>query len=386
MPVTKELFKAHVSKIENQADYQKPIAFALGIRRSKEGKTLDVFYPHINYNAAFGTAALVLEATGYKSNANGFSVVSKVQLAQVFDNFKAFHDEMDSHPNIVVVKNLLDAPAVNHAYYKVDVVAYFFFENESAVASAEEGYFKLQCLSQLLEKPHHIKLDGVFGKLNNIAWSNHGPILPEHLSAEKLRHLFLGQELVVSHVDKFPYMVNYTIQDGVRVAAASQVRLGAHLAAGTTIMPAGYVNFNAGTLGTAMVEGRISGGVVVGNNTDIGGGASIMGTLSGGNKNVISIGEKCLLGANSGTGISLGFGCTIEAGLYITASAKVHLYNGNNEPVNIDNVVVKEGENVVKAMALNGKDKLLFLRNSETGTVICKPNPKTIELNATLHA
>jgi 2,3,4,5-tetrahydropyridine-2-carboxylate N-succinyltransferase len=386
MPVTKELFKAHVSKIENQADYQKPIAFALGIRRSKEGKTLDVFYPHINYNAAFGTAALVLEATGYKSNANGFSVVSKVQLAQVFDNFKAFHDEMDSHPNIVVVKNLLDAPAVNHAYYKVDVVAYFFFENESAVASAEEGYFKLQCLSQLLVKPHHIKLDGVFGKLNNIAWSNHGPILPEHLSAEKLRHLFLGQELVVSHVDKFPYMVNYTIQDGVRVAAASQVRLGAHLAAGTTIMPAGYVNFNAGTLGTAMVEGRISGGVVVGNNTDIGGGASIMGTLSGGNKNVISIGEKCLLGANSGTGISLGFGCTIEAGLYITASAKVHLYNGNNEPVNIDNIVVKEGENVVKAMALNGKDKLLFLRNSETGTVICKPNPKTIELNATLHA
>lgn len=386
MPVTKELFKAHVSKIENQADYQKPIAFALGIRRSKEGKTLDVFYPHINYNSAFGTAALLVEATGYKSNANGFSAVNKEQLAQVFDNFKAFHDEIDSHPNIVVVKNLLDAPAVNHAYYKVDVVAYFFFENESAVASAEEGYFKLQCLSQLLVKPHHIKLDGVFGKLNNIAWSNHGPILPEHLSAEKLRHLFLGQELVVSHVDKFPYMVNYTIQDGVRVAAASQVRLGAHLASGTTIMPAGYVNFNAGTLGTAMVEGRISGGVVVGNNTDIGGGASIMGTLSGGNKNVISIGEKCLLGANSGTGISLGFGCTIEAGLYITASAKVHLYNGNNIPVNIDNVVVKEGENVVKAMALNGKDKLLFLRNSETGMVICKPNPKTIELNATLHA
>lgn len=386
MPVTKELFKAHVSKIENQADYQKPIAFALGIRRSKEGKTLDVFYPHINYNSAFGTAALLVEATGYKSNANGFSAVNKEQLAQVFDNFKAFHDEIDIHPNIVVVKNLLDAPAVNHAYYKVDVVAYFFFENESAVASAEEGYFKLQCLSQLLVKPHHIKLDGVFGKLNNIAWSNHGPILPEHLSAEKLRHLFLGQELVVSHVDKFPYMVNYTIQDGVRVAAASQVRLGAHLASGTTIMPAGYVNFNAGTLGTAMVEGRISGGVVVGNNTDIGGGASIMGTLSGGNKNVISIGEKCLLGANSGTGISLGFGCTIEAGLYITASAKVHLYNGNNVPVNIDNVVVKEGENVVKAMALNGKDKLLFLRNSETGTVICKPNPKTIELNATLHA
>lgn len=386
MPVTKELFKAHVSKIENQADYQKPIAFALGIRRSKEGKTLDVFYPHINYNSAFGTAALLVEATGYKSNANGFSAVNKEQLAQVFDNFKAFHDEIDSHPNIVVVKNLLDAPAVNHAYYKVDVVAYFFFENESAVASAEEGYFKLQCLSQLLVQPHHIKLDGVFGKLNNIAWSNHGPILPEHLSAEKLRHLFLGQELVVSHVDKFPYMVNYTIQDGVRVAAASQVRLGAHLASGTTIMPAGYVNFNAGTLGTAMVEGRISGGVVVGNNTDIGGGASIMGTLSGGNKNVISIGEKCLLGANSGTGISLGFGCTIEAGLYITASAKVHLYNGNNIPVNIDNVVVKEGENVVKAMALNGKDKLLFLRNSETGMVICKPNPKTIELNATLHA
>ncbi|MEY3416606.1 MAG: 2,3,4,5-tetrahydropyridine-2,6-dicarboxylate N-succinyltransferase [Bacteroidota bacterium] len=385
MPTTKELFKAHVAQIENKENYQKPIAFALGIRRTKGDKTLDVFYPHINFNTAFGTAALLLETTQYSANTNGFVSVSKAQLAQVFDQFKAFHDEMELHPNIGLVKNLLDAPAVNHAYYQLDIIAYFFFENESAVASTEEGYFKLQCLSQLHVKPHQIKLDGVFGKLNNIAWTNYGPILTAHLSAEKMRHLFLGQELVVSHVDKFPYMVNYTIQDGVRVAAGSQVRLGAHLASGTTVMPAGYVNFNAGTLGTAMVEGRISGGVVVGDNTDIGGGASIMGTLSGGNKNVISLGEKCLMGANAGTGISLGFGCTIEAGLYITASAKIHLYDGNNKPVNLEGKPVAEGENVVKAMALNGKDKLLFIRNSETGTVICKPNPKTIELNASLH-
>lgn len=385
MPATKELFKEYVTKIESKEGYQKPLAFALGVRRTKGEKTLDVFFPHINYNTAFGTAALLLEATNYNSNTNGFSVVDKNQLAQVFDNFKAFHEEIDIHPNIVVIKNLLDAPTANHSYYKVDVIAYFFFENESAVASAEEGYFKLQCLSQLHVKPHQIKLDGVFGKLNNIAWSNQGPILPEHLSAEKLRYLFEAKELVVSHVDKFPYMVNYTIQEGVRVASAAQVRLGAHLASGTTIMPAGYVNFNAGTLGTAMVEGRISGGVVVGNNTDIGGGASIMGTLSGGNKNVISLGEKCLMGANSGTGISLGFGCTIEAGLYVTAASKVHLYSADNKPVDINNNLVSEGENVVKAMDLNGKDKLLFLRDSISGKVIAKPNPKTVELNASLH-
>jgi 2,3,4,5-tetrahydropyridine-2-carboxylate N-succinyltransferase len=385
MPVTKELFKEYVSRVESKEGYQKPLAFALGVRRTKGDKTLDVFYPTINYNTAFGTAALLLEATNYTSNQNGFSVVNKAQLAEVFDNFKAFHDEIDVHPNIVVVKQLLDAAAVNHPYYQVDVIVYFLFENESGVASAEEGYFKLQCLSQLLVKPHQIKLDGVFGKLNNIAWSNHGPILPEHLSAEKLRYLFLGQELVVSHVDKFPYMVNYTIKEGVRVASAAQVRLGAHLASGTTVMPAGYVNFNAGTLGTAMVEGRISGGVVVGDNTDIGGGASIMGTLSGGNKNVISLGEKCLLGANSGTGISLGFGCTIEAGLYVTAAAKVHLYNSDNQPVDINHNLVPEGSNIVKAMELNGKDKLLFLRDSISGKIIAKPNPKTVELNASLH-
>ena len=386
MPATIELFKEYVANIESKEGYQKPLAFALGVRRKKDDKTLDVYFPHINYNTAFGTAALLLEATNYASNKNGFATVDKAALQQVFDNFKAFHGEIEKHPNIVVVKNLLDAPAVNHAYYQVDVVAYFLFDNDAAVETAEEGYFKLQTLSQLHVKPHQIKLDGVFGKLNNIAWSNQGPILVEHLSAEKLRYLFAGQELVVSHVDKFPYMVNYHIAEGVRVASASQVRLGAHLSPGTTVMPAGYVNFNAGTLGNAMVEGRVSGGVVVGNNTDIGGGASIMGTLSGGNKNVISLGEKCLMGANSGTGISLGFGCTIEAGLYVTASGKVHLYNGENQPVDINNNVVEEGKNIVKGMELNGKDKLLFLRDSISGQVICKPNPKTIELNATLHA
>ena len=151
-------------------------------------------------------------------------------------------------------------------------------------------------------------------------------------------------------------------------------------------MPAGYVNFNAGTLGNAMIEGRVSGGVVVGKNSDIGGGASIMGTLSGGNKNVISIGEKCLLGANAGTGISLGDGCTVAAGAYITAAAKVSLYNGDKQPVDIDGNVVEEGSNVVKGMELNGRSYMLYLQDSNSGKLIARPNTKLIELNESLHA
>ena len=254
-----------------------------------------------------------------------------------------------------------------------------------AVENAVEGYFKLQCLSQLHVKPHGLSLEGVFGKLNNVAWTNQGPILPEDLSEERIKATFKGETLNVTHVDKFPYMVDYHVPNGVRIASASQVRLGAHAAEGTTVMPAGYINCNAGTLGNAMIEGRVSAGVVVGHDSDLGGGVSIMGTLSGGNKNVISIGDKCLLGANSGTGISLGFGCTIAAGVYVTAAAKVWLYDEEKNPIDIHGNSVSEGENIVKGAELNGKDKLLFLLDSTNGHLTCRPNPKTIELNASLH-
>lgn len=383
---TIEAFKAYVAEVEAREGYTKPLAFGLGIRRSKGDKVLDVNFPAINWNTAFGTAALLQDVTGFKGNENGFVTVSKAQLQQAFDNFAAFHGEVEKHPNIVLIQQLLENIATPNTYQTIDVVAYFLFDKDLAVADAVEGYFKLQCLSQLHVQPHGLSLDGVFGKLNNIAWTNFGPILPEDLTAERIKATFKGENIIVSHVDKFPYMVNYFVPNGVRIASGSQVRLGAHCAVGTTVMPAGYINFNAGTKGNAMVEGRVSGGVVVGNNSDIGGGASIMGTLSGGNKNVISIGDECLLGANAGTGISLGFGCTIAAGVYVTAAAKVWLYNQEKQPIDINGNVVAEGQNIVKGAELNGKDKLLFMLDSTNGHLTCRPNPKTIELNAALHA
>jgi len=382
---TIENFKEYVQNITSKAGYAKPLAFGLGIRKSKGEKTLDVNYPAINWDAAFGTAALLQDITGFSSDKNGFVTVSKEQLQKAYDNFAAFHSEIEKHPNIVLIKQLLDNYNQPEGYQTVDVVAYFLFNKDTAVENAVEAYFKLQCLSQLHVIPHGISLEGVFGKLNNIAWTNQGPILPEDLSAERIKATFKGASLNVTHVDKFPYMVDYNVPNGVRIASASQVRLGAHVAQGTTVMPAGYINFNAGTLGNAMIEGRVSGGVVVGHDSDLGGGVSIMGTLSGGNKNVISIGDKCLLGANSGTGISLGFGCTIAAGVYVTAAAKIWMYNVEKQPIDINGNVVEEGNNIVKGAELNGKEKLLFLLDSTNGHLVCRPNMKTIELNESLH-
>lgn len=250
-------FKEYVQNITSQTSYAKPLAFGLGIRRAKGTKTLDVNYPLINWDTAFGTAALLQDVTGYTSNSNGFTSVSKEQLETAYANFAAFHNEVEKHPNIVVIKQLLDNYNQPQAYQEIDVVAFFLFDKDVAVENAVEGYFKLQCLSQLHVKPHGLSLEGVFGKLNNIAWTNQGPILPEDLSEERIKATFKGKTLNVTHVDKFPYMVDYHVPNGVRIASASQVRLGAHAAEGTTVMPAGYINFNAGTLGNAMIEGRV---------------------------------------------------------------------------------------------------------------------------------
>ncbi|MEY3769202.1 MAG: hypothetical protein RL390_66, partial [Actinomycetota bacterium] len=226
-------------------------------------------------------------------------------------------------------------------------------DTEVAPADAKDAYLRLHLLSHRLIRPHGLSLDGIFGLLANVVWTNHGPCEVEgfELVRAKLRAKY-GQVTVYS-IDKFPRMVDYVIPSGVRIADADRVRLGAYLASGTTVMHEGFVNFNAGTLGTSMVEGRISAGVVVGDGSDIGGGASIMGTLSGGGKQVISIGEKSLLGANSGLGISLGNNCVVEAGTYITAAAKVTLPDGQ----------------IVKAAKLSGGDNLLFRRNSQSGAL-----------------
>ena len=221
-----------------------------------------------------------------------------------------------------------------------------------APTSTADVYLRLHLLSHRLVKPHGQSLEGIFGLLPNVIWTSFGPCLNENFELTRAALLRRGH-VTVFGVDKFPRMVDYVIPTGVRIADADRVRLGAHLASGTTVMHEGFVNFNAGTLGASMVEGRISAGVVVGDGSDIGGGASIMGTLSGGGKEVISIGEKTLLGANAGLGISLGNNCVVEAGLYLTAASKVELPDGE----------------VIKARELSGANNLLFRRNSRTGAI-----------------
>jgi len=240
-----------------------------------------------------------------------------------------------------------------------------------APKDARDAYLRLHLLSHRFVKPHGASLDGIFGLLANVVWTSAGPCAVEGFEITRARLKAHYGHITVISVDKFPRMVDYVVPSGVRIADADRVRLGAHLAAGTTVMHEGFVNFNAGTLGTSMVEGRISAGVVVADGTDVGGGASIMGTLSGGGKEVISIGEKCLLGANSGLGISLGDNCVIEAGTYITAAAKVKLPDGE----------------VVKAGTLSGASNLLFRRNSlDGGLEVVMRTGTWGGLNSVLHA
>ena len=239
----------------------------------------------------------------------------------------------------------------------------------AAPADAHDAYLRLHLLSARRIRPHGCNLEGIFGLLANVVWTSHGPCPVEDFETARLRLRTRGP-VAVYGVDKFPRMVDYVIPGGVRIADADRVRLGAHLAAGTTVMHEGFVNFNAGTLGASMVEGRISAGVVVGAGSDVGGGASIMGTLSGGGTETITVGDRCLIGANAGIGISLGDDCVVEAGLYVTAGTKVALPDGL----------------VVKARELSGRPGLLFRRNSQTGAVQAVERASAaVALNAVLH-
>ena len=242
---------------------------------------------------------------------------------------------------------------------------------DKAPTSVSDAYLRLHLLSHRLVKPHGLNLEGIFGILNNVVWTSYGPCAVEGFEITRAKLKAAYGNVNVFGIDKFPRMVDYVIPSGVRIADADRVRLGAHLAHGTTVMHEGFINFNAGTLGTSMVEGRISAGVIVDDGSDIGGGASIMGTLSGGGKQVISIGKKCLLGANSGLGISLGENCVIEAGTYITAAAKVRLPDGE----------------IVKAGTLSGANNLLFRRNSQDGCLeVVMRTGSWGGLNSVLHA
>jgi 2,3,4,5-tetrahydropyridine-2-carboxylate N-succinyltransferase len=237
--------------------------------------------------------------------------------------------------------------------------------------SAADAYLRLHLLSHRIIRPHQANLDGIFGQLTNVAWTSAGPCPVDRVDELRLRVRSSGGHLTVLGIDKFPRMIDYVTPSGVRIADADRVRLGAHLAPGTTVMHEGFVNYNAGTLGTSMVEGRISAGVVVGDGSDVGGGSSIMGTLSGGGKEIIRIGERCLIGANAGIGISLGDDCVVEAGCYVTAGSKVRTPDGT----------------VVKASTLSGVDGILFRRNSQSGALEAVARTgRGIALNAALHA
>ena len=243
-------------------------------------------------------------------------------------------------------------------------------DTNEAPASAADVYLRLNLLSQRFMQPRTINLDGAFGLLQNVAWTSKGPVSIDAIASVTWNFAQRGEHIVVHGVDKFPRMTDYVVPSGVRIADASRVRLGAHLAPGTTVMHEGFCNFNAGTLGASMVEGRISAGVIVGDGSDIGGGASIMGTLSGGGKEMVTIGERCLLGANAGIGISLGDDCIVEAGLYVTAGT----------------VVIDPSGNTVKAKLLSGQSNLLFRRNSISGSVeVISRSGSWGGLNADLH-
>ncbi|MEJ2130929.1 MAG: DapH/DapD/GlmU-related protein [Gammaproteobacteria bacterium] len=335
------------------------LAFGLGVgTRDADGNWLEIYYPHVVFDPSAERAALIAEHFG--DEAREYEPEPKA--------LTAYADAIRSAdaPAATVVSTIATAGA--------EVIAVLLGEDR-ALASTAEAYLKLHLLSLRHVKPNEINLEGIYEVLPTVAWTSDGPIALEALPRRLVEARLDGRHLEVNAIDKFPPMLNYVVPSGVRVAVASRVRLGAYLGEGTTVMHEGFVNFNAGAVGPNMVEGRISQGVVLGEGTDLGGSASTMGTLSGGGSIVISLGKNCLVGANAGTGIPLGDRCTIEAGLYITASTPV--------------TVLDEAGNAVKTVKgreLAGQSDLLFIRNGLTGTVECRTNRSAIALNEALHA
>ena len=338
------------------------LSFALGIgTQNTQGDWLEIYYPAPLLNPDASLVAAAKEALDAPAGNAPVSFLPEdcTRLAKALE--AAGHSEQA-------------ALAESLATSQRPLVA-MFLESDQPPQTAPEVYLKLHLLSHRLVKPHGLDLTGMFGLLRNIAWTNEGAIDIEELPTRRLKARLAGRTLSVDCVDKFPKMTDYVVPTGIRIGDTARVRLGAYLGEGTTVMHEGFVNFNAGTEGPGMIEGRISAGVMVGKGSDLGGGCSTMGTLSGGGNIVISVGEGCLIGANAGIGIPLGDRCTVEAGLYITAGIKVALLD------DADNLV-----EIVKARDLANQSDLLFRRNSQTGAIECKTNKSAIQLNDMLHA
>lgn len=336
-------------------------AFGLGVgTKSAKGEWLEVYYNLPLHNADDALVNAVAATIGYQ----GGNAAIEISAAQL-NSLEAAFLSVDAAEQAEIVK-VLEGTS--------QPLVVTILDTDTAPASTAEVYLKLSLLSHRLVKPHGLDLSGMFGLLPNVAWTSEGAIAVDELAKRQLAARAQGRTISVNSVDKFPKMTDYVVPAGVRIGDASRIRLGAHVGEGTTVMHEGFINFNAGTLGVSMVEGRISAGVVVGNGSDLGGGCSTMGTLSGGGNIVISVGEGSLLGANAGLGIPLGDRCTIESGLYITAGAKVTVLDDKNQEVQ-----------TVKAAELAGKSDLLFRRNSQNGRIEVKTNKSAIELNAELH-
>ena len=335
------------------------LAFGVGTQ-NRQGAWLEVFYAQPLISPSAELVAAIAPALGYTGGNQAIAFTSD-QASRLAEALKSVDSAQAA---------LLTRLAESHNPLVATLLA-----EDAPLTSTPEAYLKLHLLSHRLVKPHGLNLAGIFPLLPNVAWTSRGAIDLAELGERQLEARLKGELLEVFSVDKFPKMTDYVVPSGVRIADSARVRLGAYIGEGTTVMHEGFVNFNGGTEGPGMIEGRVSAGVFVGKGSDLGGGCSTMGTLSGGGNIVIKVGEGCLIGANAGIGIPLGDRNTVEAGLYITAGTKVALLDENN-------ALVK----VVKARELAGQTDLLFRRNSQTGAVECKTHKSAIELNEALHA
>ena len=330
-------------------------AIGLGVgTRNRKGEWLEVFYPRPLLSPSDAVAAPLIERE------DGFEL-DEQSLLKLAGEYRAAGE--DDHAALAERLASSERPCV------VTVL-----ERDEPPTTVPGGYLKLHLISHRLVKPHGTNLQGVFGVLPNVAWTSRGAVDLGELAEHQLDARLHGETLEVNCVDKFPRMTDYVVPAGVRIADTARVRLGAYVGEGTTVMHEGFINFNAGTIGPGMIEGRVSAGVTVGANSDLGGGCSTMGTLSGGGDIIISVGEKCLIGANAGLGIPLGDRCTVESGLYLTAGTKVTMLDAQRQPVE-----------TIAARELQGMSDLLFRRNSLTGAVECLSNKSAVELNAELH-
>jgi len=395
MIYTKEEFKAKVADIQSQSWYKNPIGF--GIARVDRGqlnsdKILQATYPVVNWNENFGSAAIFMDAfkaSGVEIDTSKSEVVLDITddfLANTIESFRPYIPEAkgDDHKNVQLVSSLSTLPrdlGLTADNFKV----VFIFEDENP-ASVETAYLKLYALSTGKAQLRNINLNGAFGLLHNVAWVGNTPVELDWLRENELTLKLTGKYPVIDMVDKFPRFLSHIIPaDNTRILDTSKVRFGAQLAAGTTVMPgASYINFNAGTLGPVMVEGRISSSAIVGSGSDVGGGASILGVLSGTDGNPISIGENTLLGANSTTGIPLGDACIVDGGVAIFAGTKISISDEQIAKITEANPDAKLS-NVMKASDLQGLNGIHFRQDSQTGQYIAMRSTREVKLNADLH-